>query len=365
MGNQFLPELRLSGGSFMHWTELVVEENLTLREAMRVIDSLGSQIVFVVNPANKLCGSLSDGDVRRALLNGASMHDVVGNHMNSNPYQVDEGVPKSVLHENMKRLAISFVPITKGREIVGIHSYSDHQEIGHNQTVVLIMAGGRGLRLGEFTKSTPKPLIQIGGKPLIQILIERFASYGLKNFWISVHYLGSQISDYLGDGSELGVQINYLIEESPLGTAGSYMMLPESVKENSVIICNADLLTSVDFGELVKFHKENQAVCTMAVIEHQYQIPFGVATIENNKLLKIQEKPLVRNFVSAGFGVFELSAFQGFHIGKKIDATEVYNQLLVRGVPVATFCVSGYWRDLGTKESLENATKELGIDNDL
>ena len=283
----------------MHWTELVVEESLTLREAMQVIDSIGTQIVFVIDLAGRLCGSLSDGDLRRALLNGASLHDAVGKYMNSHPYQVDESVPVSVLQENMKRLAISFVPITRNREILRIHSHSEYRELETEETAVLIMAGGRGLRLGEFTNTTPKPLIQIGGKPLIQILVERFAGYGLKNIWISVHYLGSQISDYLGDGSELGVQINYLVEESPLGTAGSYLMLPQYVRENSVIVCNADLLTSVDFAELVRFHKENYAVCTMAVIEHQYQIPFGVATIKNNKLLGFQEKPLVRNFVSA------------------------------------------------------------------
>jgi dTDP-glucose pyrophosphorylase len=349
----------------MHWTKLVVEENLSLREAMQVIDSMGTQIVFVVDLSGRLCGSLSDGDLRRALLKGASLNDEVGKYMNSNPYQVDESVPLSALQESMKRLAISYVPITKNQKILRIHTHSESREFNNEQISVLIMAGGRGLRLGEFTKTTPKPLIQIGGKPLIQILIERFASHGFKNIWVSVHYLGSQISDYLGDGSELGVQINYLVEDSPLGTAGSYLMLPEYVRGDSVIVCNADLLTSVDFAELVRFHKENQSVCTMAVIEHQYQIPFGVATIEDNKLISIQEKPLVRNFVSAGFGVFESSAFQGFHFGERIDATEIYKELLLRGASVSTFCVSGYWRDLGTKESLEDASKELGLINDF
>ena len=288
----------------MSWRALIISDSATLRDAMANIDKSGLQTSFICTSDNTLIGSLSDGDIRRAFLAGATLEDLAFKYANLNPVYVNSLEDQRKATEAMDRLAIKCIPVVTDKKIVHIFSKVIRAPKKDSAAVALIMAGGRGERLKPLTDVIPKPLVKVAGKPLIEILVERLVSDGIVEIWISVHYLSQQIVEYLGDGSNYGANINYLLEDSPLGTAGAYLLLPETIRQNSVIICNADLLNTVSFSELISAHKDSKCLATIGVIEHLTKIPFGVVKIKEGKAIQIMEKPDVHNYVSAGIGVF-------------------------------------------------------------
>jgi NDP-sugar pyrophosphorylase family protein len=223
------------------------------------------------------------------------------------------------------------------------------------------MAGGRGERLKPLTNSTPKPLIRVGGKTLLEILLDKLANFGFSNVWISVHYLSEQIEELVGSGKQFGLNVEYLKETTPLGTAGAYLNLPEEARALDTLIVNADLVANVDFAELLFSHLQSKALVTIGTIENLIEVPFGVVQTQNGRLISLIEKPTVAHQVYAGVGVYNERAFEGFQPNSRINATDVYEKLLGEEKEIRVFEISGYWRDIGTGESLQGAHRDLGL----
>lgn len=343
------------------WEELLIDSSSTLREAMEVIDRTGLQTVLVISSDSLFVGTLSDGDIRRAFLIGANFSDGIEAFVNRNPVVISDMQEATKAIKIMERLGLRCIPVIKDRQVINVIRFDWALPQRVLQNSVLIMAGGRGERLRPFTDSTPKPLMKVGGKTLLEILLNRLETSGLTDVWISVHYLSNKIEEICGSGDRFDLNISYIRERHPLGTAGAYLELPRDVRSRPVVIINADLLTNVNFHDLVSAHESSSAEITIGVIQHTLEIPFGVVKLKNGRVNSISEKPRITHQVYAGIGVYNETAFDGYKQGAAINATDVYLKLLSEDRHIGAFEISDYWRDIGTVESLKSANKDLGM----
>lgn len=343
------------------WHDLVVESSISLRSAMEVIDKTGLQTALVNSTDGKFLGTLTDGDIRRAILSGATLAELIEPYVNQQPVIVSSFDEQKIGYAAMERLALRCVPIVSQGKITGLLSQNKTNPVNNFYNPVLIMAGGRGERLKPLTNTTPKPLMKVGGKALLEILLARLASYGFSNIWISVHYLSEQIEELIGSGQQFGLTVNYIKENSPLGTAGAYLDLPKEFRKLDTLIVNADLVTNVDFAELLLSHTNSEAHVTIGVIENLIEVPYGVIQAQNGCLVSLVEKPTISHQIYAGVGVYSEKAFEGFQSKSPINATDIYEKLLREKKEIRVFEISGYWRDIGTGESLQEAHRDLGL----
>jgi len=345
----------------MDWHTVALEESSTLGNALLLLDRSHLQIVLVTNKQEELLGTLTDGDVRRALLKGASLDDEVSRFINPKPVVVEVGAAAGEILGLMRRSSVKSVPVVDAqRRVVDLKFLEDFLSPKTRDTPVLIMAGGRGERLKPLTDSIPKPLLTIGSRSLIETLLSRISNQGFHNIWIAVHYRADDIIDLLGDGSQFGLKIQYLKEESPLGTAGALRLLPSFESSTPILVCNADLLNGADFGAIMDHHISSEATATLTVTQHFTEIPFGVAQMEHGKLVGLEEKPVRKDLISAGINVFNSSIIDLFAFEGKLDIPDVYSELLRRKEPVVIYEIEGYWLDVGTFSALKQAQKDHG-----
>lgn len=340
----------------MNWKKVALPPNSPLEAALRVLDDTAMQIILITDEHSRLLGTLTDGDIRRALLKGARLSDQIAQFMNSNPVTAPFGSFDSNLIEMMRRLGIHRVPIINSAdEICGLALLENLINAKLRPNPVLIMAGGRGERLKPLTDSTPKPLLTIAGQPLIEILLKRLSSQGFRKIWISVHYKAEDIIATLGDGKQFDVEIEYLREETPLGTAGALKLLPAFETKDPILVCNSDLLNGANFGAIVDHHVSTTAVATMTVSQHLTEIPFGVIQAEGGKLKGFEEKPIRRELISAGINVFNTEILALFPELKKLDIPDIYAKLLQSKANISIYELEGYWLDVGTANSMKQA----------
>lgn len=338
---------------------LLVKVSSTLRDAILVVDGGRLQVALVEDDSGHLVGLLSDGDIRRALLRGASLSDPTERAMRAKP-RVIEGNPSiKAAYAVMKTEGLRHVPfVDSSGRLTGLVVESDLlYSAPALDSSVLIMAGGRGLRLGRITESKPKPMVTIGEKPLLEIIIERCVTSGFTHFFISLGYLKSQIRDYFGDGSRWGIDINYLEESEPLGTAGALSLLPTEFN-SSLVVVNGDVLTNMNLSNMLAFHNERNASATLGVREHAIQIPFGVVESEEYSVTRIVEKPVVSHFVSAGVYVLEPEVIRSVPQGQYLDMPDLLSDTIASGHEVSAFPLHENWLDIGSPENLEVARRE-------
>jgi NDP-sugar pyrophosphorylase family protein len=221
------------------------------------------------------------------------------------------------------------------------------------------MAGGFGTRLRPLTDVCPKPLLEIGGKPILETILESFVGSGFRNFYISVHYRADQIKDYFGDGRRWGVLINYVEEHEPLGTAGALGLLPDNLPDLPMIVMNGDILTQIDFSRLLAYHNEHQGIATLCVRQYEYQIPYGVVSMDAQRITGIVEKPIHSCFSNAGIYVLNKSLVQSIAKRQQIDMPQLLNQQILAGELVSMFPVHEYWLDIGRESDFLRAQGEF------
>ena len=224
---------------------------------------------------------------------------------------------------------------------------------------VFLMAGGFGSRLRPYTDHCPKPLLEIGGKPILETAIENFVKSGFRQFYIAVHYRSDQIKAYFGDGGRWGVNIEYIDETEPMGTAGAIGLLPDELPDVPLIVMNGDVLTQIDFSRLLAYHNEQQAIATLCVRQYEYQIPYGVVTVDHERVVCIEEKPLQSCMVSAGIYVLDHSLIKTIGAEKRKDMPALLNQQVERGEAVAVFRFNDYWVDIGREADFLRAQGEF------
>ena len=340
--------------------EFTIVPPQTIREAMAAIGHAVLGIVLVSDAEGHLLGTLTDGDVRRAILDGHSIDGSCTDIMCREPTTVGAEVAEEDVLGLMRKASLRHVPVVDddGR-VLGLHIRSDIVGPAGSGVPAVVMAGGLGTRLGDLTTCTPKPLVSVGGKPILQHVLEHLKEGGVEDVIITTRHLAGQIEGYFGDGQKWGVAIRYVREQQRLGTAGALKYLQGRL-ERHFLVMNADLLTDFPVQEFEHFHMESGAAMTVAVRHHGFQVPFGVVDVDGARVVGLSEKPRYEFFVNAGVYMLDPATLQFIPEGESFDMTQLVDVLLREGWQVCSFPILERWIDIGRPEDLERAEAMLG-----
>lgn len=338
--------------------KILVNEKISIKEVLTLIDAGGVQIALVVDESKTLVGTITDGDIRRGLLKGLTLDDSIESIVFRTP--VTAKLSDSKEHIIQKGLAkkIHQIPIVDEHNcVVGLKEIEELVKPNLKPNKVVLMVGGLGTRLHPLTQDTPKPLLNVGNKPILQTIIERFADYGFTNIVMCVNYKANMIQDYFGDGTRFGINIEYVLEEERMGTAGALGLLKEKPAE-PFIVMNGDLLTSVNFDNLLDYHLANNAVATMCVREYDFQVPYGVVDLDGNKVNSIIEKPVHKFFVSAGIYMLSPQVIELIPSSQFYDMPTLFEKIINTQQHAVSFPIHEYWLDIGRMNEYEQANRE-------
>lgn len=342
------------------FSETLISPVTLIIDAIKAIEVGSRQIALIVDADRRLLGTVTDGDVRRGLLRGIGLDSEVSNVMNASPLTARPDQPIDEVVRLMHEREIRQIPIvdTQGR-LLRIDTIDELKHRKAPEVSVVLMVGGLGTRLRPLTDTVPKPLLPVGGRPLLQTIIENMASQGFTQIYLSVNYKAEMFEQQFGDGSAFGVQIKYVHEDDRMGTAGALSLLPER-PTNPIIVMNGDLLTTLNFRQLISYHREHRAKATMAVREYSFQVPYGVVETDNERLVAISEKPVHNFFVSAGIYVIEPEALDMIPLGKPYDMPQLFEAIIAQKEEAVVFPIREFWLDIGRLDDLERAQHEYG-----
>ena len=337
-----------------------MRQDQTLRDTMRVIDTGAAQIALVVDEQHRLVGTVTDGDVRRALIRHVGLEAPVAEVMNRQPRTAPADSTKERVLQLMERHQLSQIPLVdaEGR-VVGIETLHGLLHGKRRDNAVFLMAGGFGTRLQPLTDNCPKPLLHVGGKPILEIIIENFVKAGFHRFFISTHYRPEMIREHIGDGSHWGIDVQYVHEDEPLGTGGALGLLPRDVIREPLLMMNGDLLTNLDFNKLLDFHNSHDGVATMCVREYEHRVPYGVIESDGLRVTSMVEKPAYRYFINAGIYVLSPVVLGAVGQGQRIDMPTLLEQRMIAGESVNMFPIHEYWLDIGRMEDFQRAQDDV------
>ena len=341
------------------WKKVIVSPETPLVEAIAKVDASGLQVALVLAPDGRLRGIVTDGDVRRAILARKSLQMSVSEVMNPSPSSAPESTSRDEILALMRRLAIHHVPLVNDNgEVVGLATLDELIGVDERPNWVLLMAGGLGTRLQPLTDKCPKPLLPVGGKPILETILESFAEQGFKRIFMSLNYKGELIREYFGSGDRWGVQLEYLQENIRLGTAGSLSLLPRPTEP--IVVMNGDLLTRPNFDNLLQFHIAQDAAATMAVQRYDFQVPYGVVRLDGERIAAIEEKPVQKFFVNAGIYALSPEALEYVPADTFFNMPTLFERLIAAGRITAAYPLREYWLDIGRLEEFERAQREGG-----
>ena len=340
--------------------EILMRPDATIRDAMESINRNAAKIVVVTDAARRLLGTVTDGDIRRGILQNVGFESPVATVMNPKPMAIREGESEAAALALMRQHRIHHLPVLDSSGCVTrIITDTDVWRPGREAATIVIMAGGLGSRLKPLTDTVPKPLLPIGGRPLLEIIIENFVRQGFERFFLAVNYKAEMIQNHFGDGSRFGVSIEYLSESERLGTAGALRLLPQR-SSVPVIIINGDILTTLDARLLLMFHRERHAPATLCVCEHSWRVPYGVVVADQQGSFQgIEEKPTRRELISAGINVLSPDALDLVTKSGPMDMPELMHAVSVKLGPPAIYPLREYWLDIGRLDDLKTAQEHI------
>lgn len=342
------------------WQSILIQPDLTLEDAISVLDTGGLRIALVVADNQQLLGTLTDGDIRRALLNHVRLDAPVKDVMCATPHVADVGWSKEKILSVMEDLQLLQMPLLDAdSRVVGLETIHGLIERRTVENPVFLMAGGFGTRLRPLTNECPKPLLKIGDKPILELILESLAKAGFYRFFISTHYLPEMIREYFGDGSHWGVHIQYVHEEVPLGTGGALGLLPKEQIDRPLIMMNGDLLTTLNYRGLLDFHLEHNSIATMCVREYEHKVPYGVVQTDGKYIQSMEEKPVQKCFINAGIYVVSPELVSAVSAGERIDMPSLLEKKIYMDKKVAMFPVHEYWLDIGKIDDFNRAQEEV------
>ena len=329
-----------------------------LLAAIERLDAVRRKLILVVDGERRLIGSVSDGDIRRGLMRRLAMDAPISAVMNADPVSLRAGVSDKAAVRALSDRGVGLAPVVDGKgRVIGLYPDVLGMAAARDNLVVL-MAGGRGARLFPLTQDCPKPMLKVAGRPLLQTIIERLQAQGFRRFRLAVNYLGEMIEDHFGDGSSLGVEIDYLREDHPRGTAGALSLLDEPL-DAPLLVMNGDVLTRMSFGELIDFHLEHEASATLCVREHTFQSPHGVVETEGPRLTALTEKPTFRWLANAGVYCLSPEVLSRVPAEGLYDMPDLLNALNGDGCIVGAYPIHEYWLDIGRPPDFESAQAEF------
>jgi dTDP-glucose pyrophosphorylase len=326
-----------------------------LLDAMWALDRGGVGIALVVDDAGRLVGTVTDGDIRRALLRGATMESAIAPHIHRDYTAVDPGTGRAEVLDLMHARFIHQIPIvSENGRLVGLHLL--HELIGsvERRNWAVVMAGGKGTRLWPLTEQLPKPMIRVAGRPILERIVLHLVGHGFANIFLAVNYLGHVIEEHFGDGARFGCRIEYLREQQPLGTGGALSLLP-SVPEMPIIVLNGDLVTQADLGALLEFHHTHGFAITLGLRRYSHTVPFGCVELNEHRVQRLTEKPTLEQLVNAGIYALNPAEVARVPHGEEYPLTALVEEAISRGEPVGGYEVLGDWLDVGRHDQLRTA----------
>jgi len=341
--------------------KILVSPSTPIRDTIQVVDHGGLQTALVVDDEGRLLGTVTDGDIRRAIIRGVPLDEpthriMTANSIVANPESTDE----EILNE-MRRRKIRQIPIVGSDDkVLGLrHIYEITPSGQKKDNLVVLMAGGLGTRLLPLTQETPKPMLRIGDKPILQWTLESLIKQGFSKFYFAVNHLAEQVERYFGDGTRFGVSIDYLREDKKLGTAGALGLL-DAVTELPLVVMNADLVTKVNYAHLLHYHDESAASATMCVREYNTIIPYGVVDIDDAmRIQSFLEKPIHRVFVNCGIYCLDPNVLKLIPKMTRIDMPDLFDRLRLGSEKTIAFPLREYWLDIGRADDFRKAEEEL------
>lgn len=332
-----------------------VASSATVRQAIATIAAGGQQIALVLDADDRLLGVVTDGDVRRGILRGVDLDAQVTEIMNASPLVAHDGDDSIELTDRMEKLGVRRVPVVDdaGR-VTDLYTVERLLHPASTSTPVVLMAGGRGQRLYPLTKDVPKPMLEVGGVPLLEIILRNLAAQGFRRVYLSVNYLAEVIENHVGDGSQWGLQVEYVHEAKPLGTAGALGALRGAITE-PFLVMNSDLLTQANLRNLLSFHRKHGAQATIGVREHIIEIPYGVVNLDGQHVASMAEKPMHRSLVNAGIYALDAAVLDRLEVDEYLDMPSLLEQVMGSGGTVSAFPIHESWLDVGRPEDLERA----------
>lgn len=341
--------------AFNGWEKSLIPLTATMDEVILNLNETCLQIALIVSSEGSLIGVITDGDIRRGLLRGLGINSSIEEFVYRDPVVVPPEMGHDMVLQLMQANKIYQLPVVdEKRRVVGLHMRDELIAPPSRPNLMVIMAGGQGIRLRPHTESCPKPLLQVGGKPILERILERGKSEGFQNFVFAIQYLGHKIEEYFGDGSRWQVKIEYLREKTPLGTAGAIGLLSPR-PEVPFVVSNGDVLTDIHYGELLDFHSTHNATATMAVRLHEWQHPFGVVHAQGVDITGFEEKPVVRNHINAGIYVLNPDSLDFLSPGEHSDMPTLFTRLREGDFRTIVYPMHEPWLDIGRESDLEIA----------
>jgi dTDP-glucose pyrophosphorylase len=339
---------------------LKVQPGSTLLETLRVIDASGLEVALLCNAGGKLIGVATDGDCRRAIIAGKSLDTPISMIANARFTSVGPEVNRAEAVQMMLERGFNCLPVIDPKgQLTDLHTLRNAMLGSRSQSWAVIMAGGKGERLGELTSAIPKPMLPIGDRPILEWIIQLLVSHGIRRIFISVNYLGKMIEDHFGDGSGHLCRIDYIQETEPLGTGGPLALLPEQPK-SPVVVMNGDLLTGINISRMLAFHRAGSFAATMALREHTVKVPFGVAEIDGVRVSKLIEKPALKYRINAGIYVLDPQVVARVPKGRMFPITELLEGCMADRLAVGAYHMQEVWNDIGLPEEYARSQKQGG-----
>lgn len=339
--------------------KLLVYKNYSVRQVLEALNNGAKGIVFVVDESNKLIGSITDGDIRRAILKDVSMNDSIETIIHYNPVYIEKHMTRTEIKDIFIKKAVKQLPIVnKDKKIIDLISINDILLPEGRENPVMIMAGGLGTRLKELTKEVPKPMLKVGNDPMLQHIIRNFKDYGYNEILISVNYKGEIIENYFQDGYAYGVKIEYIREHKRLGTAGGIKLAKEYLGK-PFFVMNGDIFTNLNVENMMNFHLENKYDITVGTRKHSFQIPYGVIDIEENNIRMLREKPVIDHMINAGVYCLNPSVIKYIPNDEYFEITDLINICIKNRLRVGSYEIKEYWMDIGRIEDYNRVNEDI------
>jgi dTDP-glucose pyrophosphorylase/predicted transcriptional regulator len=339
-----------------NWQNTILNPQSSIIEAIEKLNEFGFGIILVSNEKKKLIGTVTDGDIRRALIKHTPFNTAIEHIMNQKPYTANYKKLNEELLEILSKNNILQIPlIDENNELVGLKSLNNLLEKNKYSNPVFIMAGGFGKRLKPLTTKTPKPMLEVGGEPILEKTIKQFINSGFYNFYISTFYKSKVIKDYFQDGANWNISIKYIDEPKPLGTAGALSLLPYKKFNSPIIMINGDLITDLNIKNLLSYHNEQENMITIGAKKYDIHVPYGVIETVDYKVKSIVEKPTHYFFINAGIYVINPKIIDNLLINKKIDMPYWITKLIEKNININIFPIHEYWLDIGERSQYEEA----------
>lgn len=337
------------------WKRTLLSQTGLIKDAIEILSETSMRIVLVTDSSLRLLGTVTDGDIRRALLRGLSIESPISEVVNVRPIVVPENISREAVLKIMSTNKILQIPIVDDYlKLTGLHLWEDFNTPTNRNNIVVIMAGGKGTRLLPKTEKTPKPMLLINGKPVLEHIINHAKAEGFTKFILAIHHLGSVVESYFGNGGSLGVEISYIREDLPLGTAGALGLI-DPIPSLPIIVTNGDVLTGTRYGEMLDFHIQNDAKTTMAVQVHEVHIPYGVIQTSGICVTGYVEKPKQKFLINAGVYIIDPMCLSYLPKNAAVDMPSFLDSLTAKGFSTMAYLIHEPWLDIGGHEEFSKA----------